>query len=962
MSSARWSHIFLVLLFVAVALIVSFAALSSPPGVKAQTPEDLPPEHAAAVEYLHNLSEPLDASYAGWTWSAGAPQRDVTVPRPIFSPGHIDMMARQMRAAPSSPTDDLILRVNYAHDWVESFYESGHTIWITVTDGVGAIKAMASGETGPIPWWGGQSGFQTGYNVLWAGAQQPDLATGDWVYVALDGAQLRSARIGTIEGAVDVVENTVSGTIDVPWFTDVLTGSCEIWADPGPNGIAFTVDPDGGAYTCDFDDVAWDLEPGHMAAVSYQEPDGDTVYNTFEEPAPRIGVNKWANGQPAEGGNVVFYLQYYNEGGAPAEDVVITDTLQGMDYLSDTSGFSNTVVATSDGVQIVWDLGTVGPNEWVEFALFVETTALSGDIVTNTAQIATSNPYNTSDPGQTMSTWVGQVAQNDTHLNVGKGAWTGEPAPGYDFVYNVNVCNNGSTGSTPVTLTDTLPSETTLVNWWAQEPGWQEVASSDHLLVVSLPSLSAWSCSEVYMRVNLDAGAAPGLQLANTAVIAASNDLEADDNEATMEHPASVPYADLAIEQSWHWGALVPGGHARYGLNFHNQGNVPAPGPVQITATLPAGTSFDSWDSWGWTMVTLVEATGGYVVWEVGGLDNGYHGTIELALDIALDVEPGAYLITQAEIAAQPDEIDLANNHSVWEETIYEHGPNLRLRKYGDWHGHGEGHNAWYRLEVENVGDQAVSDVTIADNYPAEMALEGEPGVGYDQAWSWMDHPGSHFFTVTLESLEPTWVVPIDVNVMIPDPDPVPLGLVFTNLAEVNVVSGESNPEDNEASFVLATGPDLFVEKVLETRDPQPGDLVTFKLTFGNDQPGHAWWWNAQGNVYLVDTLPPGMTYVSASQRWCGPEVAPWCERDPDLVIDERTLIWNTGATGAGNWNEILLTVRLTEDVSAPGVFTNWATMTSDRPNVDVEPFYDNNSSSVSITIGHYGYLPVIFK
>ena len=27
------------------------------------------------------------------------------------------------------------LRVNYGHDWVESFYEGGHTAWVTVTDG-----------------------------------------------------------------------------------------------------------------------------------------------------------------------------------------------------------------------------------------------------------------------------------------------------------------------------------------------------------------------------------------------------------------------------------------------------------------------------------------------------------------------------------------------------------------------------------------------------------------------------------------------------------------------------------------------------------------------------------------------------------------------------------------------------------------------------------------------------------
>jgi uncharacterized repeat protein (TIGR01451 family) len=545
---------------------------------------------------------------------------------------------------------------------------------------------------------------------------------------------------------------------------------------------------------------------------------------------------------------------------------------------------------------------------------------------------------------------------------VGKGAWTWDPAPGQHFVYNVNVCNNGSTDSATVTLSDTLPLSTTLDTWWAQDAGWQEVASDAHSLVVSRPSLAAWSCGEVYLDVLLDAGAELGAPLLNTATIGAANDLELDDNEATIEHTVTSPYTDLAVEQTWHWGALVPGGELRYGINFRNQGNLPAAGPVRITDTIPLSTTFQGWQSWGSGMVTLVQASGDQVVWEVAGLENGLQGTVELALDVDPHALPGTLLVNQADIAPQPAEVDLANNHSTWQETLLDHGPNLRLRKTGDWHGHGEGHNAWYRLEVENVGDQVVSNVTISDTYPAQMALDGEPGVGFDQAWSWADDPGNHTFTVTLESLEPTWVVPIDFNTVIPGPDPLDFGLLYTNTATVDVVPGDAYPGDNQATFTLGTGPDLYVQKSLVQGHPLPGELLTFLLRFGNNQPGHAWWWGAQGNVYLVDTLPPGMSYVSAVQRWCAPDEPQWCPRDPDLLLDERNLVWNTGAGDAGSWNEILLTVRLTADVMAPGVFTNWATVTSDRPDLDVEPDIDNNSSAVTVVVGHYSYLPLIIR
>lgn len=846
-------------------------------------------------------------------------------------------------------TPDLILRANYAHDWVEGNYEAGHTVWLTLTNEAGTVKATAIGTTGPIPWWGGATGFATTYNVPWAG-QQPDIEPGDWVHTALSNGQSAVLQIGTIEGVLDVDNDTVSGTIHAPWFGEPLDGGCGVWVENGI-WIPFTVDPDGGAYLCDLGAEGWDLVPGQMVGVEYREPDGDVVYNIFEEPAPRVAIDKWANGQPGEGGNFVFQIHYRNEGGAPAEDVVITDTMQGFAYLGDTGGFPFTSGTTPGGdPYVAWELGTLGPYESAEFELFVTVTAATGEPVRNTAEIATSNPYNTSEPWQLESIWDGEVVENDTNVNVAKWAWTWDPAPGHDFVYGLSVCNHGSTGSTAATVTDTLPLSTTLVGWWAREAGWQEVDSGPHLLVVERPSLQPGSCTDVFIRVHLDEAAWPGMELVNTAVISAANDLNPDDNEAIFWHQAGVPYKDLAIDLAWHWGTLVPGGHLRYGIYFRNQGNLPVDGPILITATLPSGTTFNDWSSWDWADVSLVQVTDDHVIWQVNGLDGGYYGSLELALDVAPDALPGTLLVNQVEIAVQPDEVDVGNNYSTWEEILYDHGPNLRLRKYGEWHGHGEGHNAWYRLEVENVGDQTIDNVTITDTYPVEMNLDGGVHVDFHLGWEWLDHPDDHYLTVMLESLQPGWSVYVYYNTLIPGDDPIPLGLLFSNTAVVVVPPGDTNPADNSATATLASGPDLYVEKSLVAGDFLPGELVTFKLRFGNDQPGHAWWWHLQGDAWLTDTLPAGMNYVAAYQRWCGVEVPQWCVRDPD-EMDGQNLLWNMGPLGASHWNEILLTVHISENATGLDTLTNWATIASDQPAIDIEPYYDNNSSSYQGTI-----------
>jgi uncharacterized repeat protein (TIGR01451 family) len=69
---------------------------------------------------------------------------------------------------------------------------------------------------------------------------------------------------------------------------------------------------------------------------------------------------------------------------------------------------------------------------------------------------------------------------NTSDLNIGKWAWTGDPAPGQDFVYDVSVCNNESASSSEVFITDTLPLSTTLVNWWGWETGWELVSEDPH--------------------------------------------------------------------------------------------------------------------------------------------------------------------------------------------------------------------------------------------------------------------------------------------------------------------------------------------------------------------------------------------------------------------------------------------------------------------------------------------------
>src|SRR3990172_7677452 len=79
------------------------------------------------------------------------------------------------------------LRVNYGHDWVESFYGAGHTVWVAVTGSDGDLdnaKATIEVQTEAKDYWGGEEGFQT-LDGAWDPAT-PDIQAGDWVFAQVD--------------------------------------------------------------------------------------------------------------------------------------------------------------------------------------------------------------------------------------------------------------------------------------------------------------------------------------------------------------------------------------------------------------------------------------------------------------------------------------------------------------------------------------------------------------------------------------------------------------------------------------------------------------------------------------------------------------------------------------------------------------------------------------------------------
>jgi uncharacterized repeat protein (TIGR01451 family) len=850
---------------------------------------------------------------------------------------------------PLQPPDPyLVLQVNYGHDWIEGNYEAGHTLWLTVTDGLGAVKATAELQTQQIPWWSpGQTGFSTNLDDPWS-PTRPDILAGDWVYGRVDNGRTAEVHLGEITGNLDIDNDTIAGNLYADWLSPPVRLQCSVWEENGPGVESIWVDPDGGSYACDIGAEGWDLLPGHDVGVTYQEPDGDEVINVFMEPAADIQMEKWpeGSGQAYPGGPVVFGMRVRNDGSAAASQVIVTDTLPAnATYTGDSSGVTPTPV----GNQLVWDLGPMAIDDEIEFYLYLENTASDGETVHNEADAWAL--YDESWDNNHAEADV-QVVDELPDLYVDKHPEPGSPAAGETMLWQLNYGNNGPVASGPAVLSDTIPADTTIVEWWSENGfGWNEVASNGQL-ILEAPSVPGNWGDQVYLRLALAPGLTPGTQLTNTAEITATPDADPGNNWTQRN--------DVWVQEKWwnafvdkdFWaGRLVPGAEADYGLYVRNHGNATA--SFTLTDYLAEGTSFASaWREDGPTRVPFppdyVDDT--MVRWDLGPLEPGDWINIGLEVDIDSDTPAGTVLENCTEVEIDEDDGWPRDDRSCQVQQVNAPGPNLAIEKTYQWNGEGQ---LEYNINVWNVGTATLSDGVVGDTLPDDTTFNGNWWAwGWDQIDLTLETPDR--LEWTFNRLEPGWGTGLSFQVDLDGGLVGMPGLAFTNEAEAPI-PGDVAPDDNTDTVSAYTGPDLYIEKTLSAGEPVAGGILTFTVEFGNANVGP---WDASASTHLTDTLPAAMTFITATAPWDPGQ--PW---HPETE-DGNTIVWGWGNPGSDSTWFFDLVVQIDPEAAIDDVLVNTIEVGSDDPAQDVEYDYSNNTAEAPVTVmaAHHIYLPTIVK
>ncbi len=834
---------------------------------------------------------------------------------------------------------DLLLTVNPSHDWIELTYPVSHTLWLTVTDATGNVKATLTDETQVVPWWGGSN--NTGYSTNLDSATwvpgRPDIQAGDWVYGALDNGFTSTLKVGMITGVLDEPNAAIAGTLDAPWLNATLNAQC--WVD-NVNGsnIPFTAASNGGAYECNF--APYVFLPGDTISVEYEEPTHDRVRYVFRVPGPDVAINMWTQGQPAAGSRYLYWLEYRNDGDLPATNVVVTDTLPvTLTYVSDGAP----VVPTfPGGNQVVWSLGALPAGATRRIPLVVEVAAGTpqGTQLHNAVEISDPDDHNTGNNSQSRDD---AVVALDVDLYANVNSQGSQPAPGNDYVYRIDYGNQGGTGSGPVWLTQTLPVSSTYASFWSDDPVWTLASSVGNQLVFTRSMISG-SGGQLYVRLHLDAAVSIGTQLDTWVEIGTSNETGPLDNNTSWPPNTQFvqdPRLDVALDNFFESGITVPDYDVTFRMGYHNRGNVPGQS-TRITGTLPAGTTFVTstqqvfvYNQWQDVPFAPLSISSGQVVWDLGTLPTGTDGTLRVKLHIDPGTPIGTVLTYTARIATADADSDDRNDQASDFIVVRGPGPNLMVRKNGYWQGDDR---IRYDLQFYNVGTSTISGFVLTDTYPVSTTLNN-----YGEFWNStsMHDAGARqvVWTVTNQlnagDSGGNW---LEVNV---DPA-IGKGLWLTNTLDISQSIGEITLADNRAYAVVTTGPDLYVTKTADRATVKPNDLITFTLSFGNQAQRNMD--GMLGRVRLFDTLPDGLTYVRATWHDC-----PTCTVDPLLNIGQQ-LIFDFDPLNSGWWNALDVTAQVTSTAQAGDVFVNHASISSNNL-ADLDPITSNNSASAQTVL-----------
>ena len=683
-----------------------------------------------------------------------------------------------------------------------------------------------------------------------------------------DGSQVLTCSVGDIAGTT-----TVSGTVHVTSGTTAK--SCGVVNNKGD--VSTTND---GSAT-------------DSASVTVQCPDLEVV--------------KTGNGPLNAGDVATFTITLTNHGPGAAANTTLSDQLPSGSW---TLGGADKAACAINGTNLLTcDFGTVGNGGSKAITVSKTTTAVDCSGIHNDVTVSAPNEDTSTD--QYSNTASADIVVNCPDVHVLKTADAGTISAGETAAFTIKVSNDGVGTAKTVTLHDPLPAG---VNW-AISPAVAGCAIASNTLDCSFASLASGTSVTIHISGKTDTGDCAGLD--NTAVVAATNEAVADQNDNTSGASITVNCPDIGVTKVADNGTISAGDSANYTVVVTNHG----PGTafdVHVADTLPAGVV--------WTLnpaVTGCAIVGTALTCDFASMANGASVTLQITGETTA-VNCG--LLHNTVVVSASNEAPNGQSPDQASADITVNCPTIVITKTADKDTVSAGDQIGFVVEVTNTGVGSAFAVTVSDPLPAQAGLSWTIDAAHSSAgWS-ISNGILSFGPATLAGKTST-------HVHITSTTTAATCGVVPNTASVSYTGGSGSDD----SAVEVDCPNVNVIKTPHQGTVNAGSNAVFTIVVANsDATGIG---TARG-VTLVDNLPAGYAWT------LGGSDAAACQIN--TVPNPDVLSCNFGDLAPGASRTITLTAPTTGSNCA--VIPNTATVdATNEPNTDAYTADDTDSASIDV-------------
>ena len=644
-----------------------------------------------------------------------------------------------------------------------------------------------------------------------------------------------------------------------------------------------------------------------------------------------------------------------NTGAGAAYQVGVVDTLPanwtyntGSALVSVNGGPSSQVdptVSTTSGVQtLTWTgLGnlaagtsliinyTATPQPAVASSPGVGLSVNQTNTASSTAQDATGATGNSAGSyGSTPGTAVAHIAASDLQLTKAVGT---APVAGQSGSWTLTVKNNGpDTASGPFTVTEPFnnPAPTDVSNVAAGGTGWSCTSATPISCVRTNPAdtlANGASFPAISVTYDVSSSVVDGTVLSNSASVSSPTADPTPGNNTGSANATVTASADIAISKTLSSPQLVAGGSVSYSLAVSDLGPSAAAGPISVTDPLPAGTSFVSASGAGWTCDPIA----------AGAVGASLHctlpgplavGATPAAITVTVDV-PSAQTsaVSNTATVSSPTTDPVPGNNSSTVSTSPTLRADLSIQKRHLTATFVAGQNADYQIDVHNAGESDASAVVVTDNLPTGLSYDSFSSA--DPNWNCSATGAAVTCTYTgTFAAGSTSSITLTVHLASDFTGPA-VNTASVSSSTPDPVPGNNSSTDNSS---VDTQADLSIVKT-DSGTTTAGTALSYTLAVHNAGSS-----DVAGAVTVADSLPAGLTYVSATGTgWS-------CDYTAGTRLVSCTLA--AGLANGADASAITVATTVNSDVGAATI-SNTASVSSGTS----DPVLANNSSTDPVDI-----------